>query len=157
MNGKMTLSSFIYSYNMNVFRAKRHMFGTCWANACAACIYLRLISIVGRKEESFQSIRNHLLVNYSLDDKDGNSCRKVLEKVVGKYGLHMKQLYTDEEAINAVKKGIPCVATFSLSGNQWENFGDFFQDDRTRKQCLTEEKINEKNKKKEMLEVMQSY
>ena len=65
-------------------------------------------------------------MNYSEDNRDGNSSRRVLEKVVERYGLQVKQLYSDKEAIKAIKKGIPCVATFSLSGNQWENFADFF-------------------------------
>ena len=50
--GKMSLSSFIYSYNMNLYRPKQQIFGTCWANACAACIYLKRMTVIGRKEES---------------------------------------------------------------------------------------------------------
>ena len=147
--GKMAMSSFIYTYNINVFQSKNQIFGTCWANACAACIHFALRRIIGRKEKSFEDIRKHLIVNYSLNDEDGNFVDEVLEKVVEEYGLKMKELFTDEEAKEALKNGRPCVATFSLNANQWANFSDFFKEKYNRKQCLTKERINQKNDKKD--------
>ena len=141
--GKMTLSSFIYSYNMNMFQSKKQIFGTCWANACAACIYFARKRIVGREDIPFEIIRNHLLVNYSLDNIDGNCVDRVLRKVVNKYGLKVKELFSENEARKVLKKGIPCVASFSLSGNQWANFKQFFNYNRTG--YLNSEIINQTN------------
>ena len=84
-------------------------------------------------------------MNYSLENIDGNSVNRVLRKVVDKYGLKVKELFTENEARNALKKGIPCVASFSLSANQWANFDQFFKYNKTG--CLNSKIINKINNK----------
>ena len=74
------IHSFVNSYSYD-YGAKNQIFGTCWANACAACIHFANKRILGRKNISFEDIRKHLLVNYSLDKVDGNHIDTALKNI----------------------------------------------------------------------------
>ena len=63
--GSSSINSYINSYSNNLFLSKNQIFGTCWANACAACIHFANMRILGRKQISFEDIRIHLIINYS--------------------------------------------------------------------------------------------
>ena len=124
------IHSFVNSYSYD-YGAKNQIFGTCWANACAACIHFANKRILGRKNISFEDIRKHLLVNYSLDKEDGNHINTALKNIYNDYKLRMKEV-DEKNARLAVMKGRPCIATFDLSAKQWANFSGFFEDHKTK-------------------------
>ena len=82
--------------------------------------------ILGRKTISFEDIRKHLLVNYSCDNIDWNYVSNVLNNIYKDYKLRMKEI-NEKDAIFALMRGRPCVATFSLSARQWANFQAFLK------------------------------
>ena len=47
------IHSFVNSYSSGYFGARKQIFGTCWASACAACIHFANKRILGRKNISF--------------------------------------------------------------------------------------------------------
>ena len=124
------IHSFVNSYSYD-YGAKNQIFGTCWANACAACIHFANKRILGRKNISFEDIRKHILVNYSLDKKDGNQITTALKNIYNDYKLRMQEV-DEKNARLAVMKGRPCIATFYLSAKQWANFSGFFDDNKTK-------------------------
>jgi len=134
------IHSFVNSYSYD-FGARNQIFGTCWANACAACIHFAIKRILGRKIISFEDIRKHLIVNYSLDNQDGNNINIALDNIYKDYKLRMKEV-NETDARFAVMKGRPCIATFSLSAKQWANFSGFFCDKKTRNKYLDKATIN---------------
>ena len=134
-----SIHSYVNSYSNENFQAKNQIFGTCWANACAACIHFANKRILGRKNISFEDIRKHLIVNYSIGNKDGNIISKALNNIYNDYKLRMKEI-DEKSARLAVMRGRPCIATFSLTAKQWANFSGFF--DVNPKQYLDEATIN---------------
>ena len=140
------IHSFVNSYSNENFGARNQIFGTCWANACAACIHFANKRILGRKNISFEDIRKHLIINYSNDNIDGNNIDNALNNIYNDYKLRMKEV-DEKNARLAVMKGRPCIASFSLTAKQWANFSGFFKENRTK--YLDEATINKKDYPKE--------
>ena len=139
--GSSSINSYVNSYSNNLFLSKNQIFGTCWANACAACIHFANMRVLGRKQISFEDLRKHIIINYSLEDKDGNNISNITKKIYDDYKITVKQVDENEAKI-AVMKGRPCIASFSLSGKQWANFSEFFYDDINKYKYLDSNFIN---------------
>lgn len=138
----ISLYSYINSFNAGIFESREQILGTCWANACAACIYLARKRILGREEIPFEVIRQHIITNYSLIGDDGNNAEFVLKKCKKEFGLRMEEV-DEEEAKKAVKEGRPCIASFRLNGKQWYNFTHFFKNPSTKNGILDKDTINQ--------------
>ena len=123
--GSSSINSYVNSYSNNLFLSKNQIFGTCWANACAACIHFANMRILGRKQISFEDIRKHIIINYSKENRDGNNISNISNEIYHDYKIKVKQINKNEAKI-AVMKGRPCYASFFLSGKQWANFLNFF-------------------------------
>ena len=139
--GSSSINSYVNSYSNNLFLSKNQIFGTCWANACAACIHFANMRVLGRKQISFEDLRKHIIINYSLEDKDGNNISNITKKIYDDYKITVKQVDENEAKI-AVMKGRPCIASFYLSGKQWANFSEFFYDDINKYKYLDSNFIN---------------
>ena len=139
--GSSSINSYVNSYSNNLFLSKNQIFGTCWANACAACIHFANMRVLGRKQISFEDLRKHIIINYSLEDEDGNNISNITKKIYDDYKITVKQVDENEAKI-AVMKGRPCIASFYLSGKQWANFSEFFYDDINKYKYLDSNFIN---------------
>ena len=105
-----SIHSYVNSYSNEYFQTKNQIFGTCWANACAACIHFANKRILGRKNISFEDIKEHLIINYSNDNIDGNIISKALNNIYNDYKLRMKEI-DEKNARLAVMSGRPCIAS----------------------------------------------
>ena len=108
------------------FGAKMQDESTCYANASAAVLHLAMKRIIGRDGDypDFYELRRELIAKYG---KHGARTKRVLEEVCPKYGLQCKK----EDAIGAMKAisaKRPVVARFYLSGAQWDQFHQFYED-----------------------------
>lgn len=107
------------------FGAKRQHGGTCYANASAAVLHLAMKRIIGRDGgyPDFFELRRELITKYG---EDGAPTMKVLKEVCPKYRLQCKEV----DAIGAMKSisaKQPVVARFYLSGAQWDQFYQFYE------------------------------
>ena len=122
------------------FFTKNQIFGTCWANAYSAGIFLTNKRILGKKTESFETLRENIIKNACQENKDGGSVNLKVKAFFKKQNLHVEGR-TQEEAINAFMKGRFIIVAFWLRDNQWNNtFGPFYQNNKTG--ILTEEELN---------------
>ena len=131
------------------FISKNQIFGTCWANAYAAAIFLTNKRILGRKTESFEDIRQQL-IKYGSDIyiDGGNIENTKVSKFFQRKKLHYKEI-DEYKAKKIIEKGGFVVGRFSLTDTQWKNFRNFYRVKPN--EILTKEKLNEdcENKKNE--------
>ena len=106
------------------FGAKRQHGGTCYANASAAVLHLAMKRIIGRDHyPDFFELRHKLIAKYG---EHGAPTKRVLDEVCPNYGLECKEV----DAVNAMKAisaKQPVVARFYLSGAQWDQFYQFYE------------------------------
>ena len=98
--------------------------GTCYANATAAVFHLAMHRIVGRDQgyPKFEDLKNDIIERYG---NEGAETKKVLEEMCPLHGLHATEVNV-REALLAVAAKRPVLATFYLTGEQWDAFGAFF-------------------------------
>ena len=131
--GQDALSNMLSSVDLDLyinkssdeFGAKRQHGGTCYANASAAVLHLAMKRIIGRDGgyPDFFELRRELITKYG---EHGAPTLKVLEEVCPKYRLQCKEV----DAIGAMKSisaKQPVVARFYLSGAQWDQFYQFYE------------------------------
>lgn len=120
------------------FTSKNQIFGTCWANAYSAAIFLTSKRIFGKKPKTFETYRENL-IKFACD-KNGDDGGDINEDKVVNY-FKRNKIYFDkvdeEEAKNALMKGRVVVCDFKLNDEQWENFDKFY---RTNRRGILEEK-----------------
>jgi len=123
------------------FTSKNQIFGTCWANAYSAAIFLTNKRIFGRKSKTFETYRENL-IKFACD-KNGDDGGNINEDKVVNY-FERNKIYFDkldeEEAKNALMKGRVVVCDFRLNDQQWDNFDKFYQTNK--RGILEEEDIN---------------
>ena len=134
------------------FFTKNQIFGTCWANAYSAGIFLTNKRILGKKTESFETLRENLIKNASDNNEDGGriDCvnnlgqfviKQTIENFFSRQNIHVERR-NEREAIDAFMKGRFIIVSFCLRHNQWNNnFSPFYKNNRTG--ILTEEILNE--------------
>ena len=104
------------------FMAKNQVFGTCWANAYSAGIFLANKRVLGRVVETFESYRENLIrLASSVNIDEGWINNENVKKFFENNKLHFKKV-EKKEAINAIKKGRFIVFSFRLNDKQWNNF-----------------------------------
>ena len=111
---------------------------------CLCCIHFANIRVLGRKQISFEDIRKHIIINYSLENCDGNNISNISKNIYDDYKIKVKQINENEAKI-AVMKWRPCYASFYLSGKQWANFSEFFYDNNNKYKYLDSDYINKDN------------
>ena len=108
------------------FFAKNQIFGTCWANAYSAAIFLTNKRILGKKIESFEIYRENLLKYASNINTDGGDINNPkVKEFFDRQRLHYNEIKTEEEARKIVMKGRFLVFRFFLKEKQWTNFSNF--------------------------------
>ena len=128
-----------FKYN---FITKNQVLGTCWANAYAAAIFLINKTIIGRKVESFETIRENLIKYACEKYTDGGNIQypKVTNFLKSKK-VYFKDI-DEQQAKYALMKGSFVVCHFKLNNKQWKNFDIFFSKEKTRTEILTKEVLN---------------
>jgi len=108
------------------FGAKRQHGGTCYANASAAVLYLAMKRIIGRDGgyPDFFEVRRELIAKYG---EHGAPTKRVLEEVCPKYRLKCKEVDAIG-AMKAISAKQAVVARFHLSGAQWDQFYQFYEE-----------------------------
>lgn len=128
-----TLSELLVSVDLDIyisqttrdFKAKDQVKATCYANASAAVLHLAMQRILGREGgyPDFHELRDEII-------KECGSgpvvTRWVLEKKCEKYRLHCRKVSIDG-AKKAITEKRPVVAEFSLTDNEWDLFGNFYE------------------------------
>ena len=106
------------------FGAKEQHGGTSYANAAAAVMHLAMQRIIGRDGgyPDFFELREKLIAKYG---KEGASTKEVLKEICPEYRLQCQTVdaFGAMEAISAKR---PVVATFHLTGAQWDQFDKFY-------------------------------
>ena len=111
---------------------------TCYANAAATVLHLSMKRILGREGgcPDFYKLRQEFINSFG---RDGANTFLVLQKMCRKYRLRCKKIDL-KDAMEAITSSRPVVATFWLTKDEWERFGNFFQ--RNPNGILTKEEIN---------------
>ena len=122
------------------FKPKQQHGGTCYANASAAVMHLAMKRIVGRDGgyPDFFELRKKLINKYG---EKGASTIKVLREVCPEYRLQCERVDTNG-AKKAITEKRPVVARFYLTGAQWDQFSQFYQE--KGKGILTKSYLNSK-------------
>ena len=108
------------------FGAKRQHGATCYANATAAVLHLAMKRIVGRDGgcPDFIELRRELIGKYG---KQGAPTMKVLKEICPEYRLQCQKVDA-VGAMKAVSAKRPVVANFYLTGAQWDQFSQFYEE-----------------------------
>ena len=108
------------------FGAKKQDEATCYANASAAVLHLAMKRIIGRDGgyPDFFELREKLIEKYG---KYGASTIKVLEEICPTYRLQCQKVDAIG-AMKAISAKRPVVARFYLTGAQWDQFNQFYED-----------------------------
>ncbi|XP_067024303.1 uncharacterized protein [Acropora muricata] len=108
------------------FGAKEQEKETCYANASAAVMHLAMQRIIGRDGgyPNFFELREKLIAKYG---EYGASTKKVLEEICPDYRLQCETVDAIG-AMEAISAKRPVVATFHLTGAQWDQFDKFFKE-----------------------------
>ena len=106
------------------FGAKTQRGGTSYANAAAAVMHLAMKRIIGRDGgyPDFFELREKLIAKYG---EDGAFTKNVLEEMCPDYRLQC-QTVNAIGAMEAISAKRPVVATFHLTGAQWDQFVKFY-------------------------------
>ena len=108
------------------FLTKYQLFGTCWANACSAALFLSNKRIIGKKLEAFETFREKLIKEISKENIDGlPKVDEELKQLFRSQRLYLKEI-DEDGAKEAIKKGRFVICSFVLSGRQWDNWSEFF-------------------------------
>ncbi|CAB4015138.1 uncharacterized protein LOC113681283 [Paramuricea clavata] len=120
------------------FKAKEQVGGTCYANACAAVLHLAMKRILGREDgyPDFHALKDEMIRMYG---SDGAYTIRVLQTLCPKYRLHCQKASV-KQAMEAIVKKRPVVATFCLTKEEWEAFRHFYATNPT--SVLTADEIN---------------
>jgi len=107
------------------FRAKEQHGETCYANASAAVMHLAMNRIRGRDGgyPNFFELREKLIAKYG---NKSTSTEKVLKEICPEYRLQC-QTVNAIGAMEAISAKRPVVATFHLTGAQWDQFLKFYE------------------------------
>ena len=110
------------------FGAKKQDESTCYANATAAVLHLAMKRIIERDGgfPDFFELRRELIAKYG---KCGASTKRVLEEVCPKYRLKCKEVNAID-AMKAISAKQPVVARFFLTGAQWDQFEQFYKENK---------------------------
>lgn len=133
---KVPLGIYINQKNAD-FIPKKQYESTCYANAIAAVFHLAMSRIIGREGgyPDFYAIRDRIISAYGLS---GASTQNVLQDVCSEYRLQFRNV-DEAGARQAINRRRPVVARFSLYGEQWDKFSDFFKT--TKKGILTKDSL----------------
>ena len=106
------------------FEAPLQIGGTCYANAAAAVLHLSMHRIFGRDGgyPKFDELKKKMIKMYG---KEGANTKEVLERICPLYRLHVSEVHL-KGALCAIASKRPVVATFQLTGRQWDSFSIFF-------------------------------
>ena len=108
------------------FGAKTQRGGTSYANAAAAVMHLAMKRIIGRDGgyPDFFDLRKKLIAKYG---EHGASTKEVLKEMCPEYRLQC-QTVDAIDAMKAISAKRPVVATFHLTGAQWDQFDKFYKE-----------------------------
>ena len=121
----LNYNNFEFKYN---FATKNQIFGTCWSNAYSAAIFLTNKRILGRKIESFETIRENLIrIACNRNEDGGNVRQKNVLDFFKSHKLNCEEINVSE-AKKCIMKGRFVICAFWLWDTQWTNFGDFFKE-----------------------------
>ena len=114
------------NYLNDSFGAKKQQGKTCCAHASTAVMHLAMKRIIGRDGgyPEFYDLRDRLIAKY---DKHGVSTEKVLKEICLEYRLQC-QTVDATGAMEAISAKRPVVATFHLTGAQWDQFRKFYDE-----------------------------
>ena len=122
------------------FFTKNQIFGTCWANAYSAGIFLTNKRILGKNIKSFEEYRENLIKLCCKVNVDGGGITdQKVQEYFQRERLHFKNI-TKEKAITSLQKGRLVIYSFRLSDQQWDNFDKFYKNNKTG--ILTEKILN---------------
>lgn len=102
--------------------------GTCYAYAIAGIIYLATDRIYGREKINFEELKKTIITCYG--EKDGGDVHKILmnTSLLSDYRLRCREVNTDDAfAILTQNNPRPILATFYLSGVEWNGLINFFK------------------------------
>ena len=122
------------------FFTKNQIFGTCWANAYSASIYLTNKRILGKKLETFETYRENIIRLASQANNDGAYIlNPKVKDFFDNQRLHFKER-NEDEARKVIMKGRFVVYNFRLNDKQLENFSNFYK--KNKEGILTEDILN---------------
>ena len=109
------------------FKPTRQRGDTCYAHAAAAVMHLAMKRIIGRVGgyPDFDELREKLIAKYG--EEEDVSTFQVLSEVCPEYRLQCKRVDA-VKAIKAISEKRPVVATFHLTGAQWDQFDQFYEE-----------------------------
>ena len=140
--GNFNSENFIQFKYKFKFLSKNQIFGTCWANAYSAAIFLTSKRILGRKIKTYEHYREKLIkFGSDINIDGGNIENEGVKKFFKDNNLHFK-IIKESEAKKAVMKGRFIIFSFRLNEKQWYNFSNFFKSDKEKKGILSEEILN---------------
>ena len=125
---------------LKCYKAKRKQGATCRVNAAAAVLHLSMKQILKREGgyPNFYKIKEEI-INRFESDRDRANTILVLQEMCPKYRLHCQKVDL-KGAMKAITSGRPVVATFRLTGNEWDRFKEFYE--RNPKGILTKNDID---------------
>ena len=107
------------------YKAKRKQGASCCVNAAATVLHLSMKRILGREGgyPNFYKIKEDIINRF---ESNRANTILVLQTMCPKYRLHCKEVNL-EGAMKAVTSSRPVVATFRLTGNEWDRFKEFYK------------------------------
>ena len=98
---------------------------TCYAHASATVLHLIMKRIHGRrgKVPTFDELKDEMIGHFG---KEASSIGKTLERMCRKYHLRYEPVDL-KGAMEAVASSRPVIATFKLTGKEWDRFKNFFK------------------------------
>ena len=98
---------------------------TCYAHASATVLHLTMKRIHGRqgKIPTFDELKDEMIGNFG---KEASSIGKALKRMCRKYHLRYESVNL-KKAMEAVASSRPVIATFKLTGKEWDKFKNFFK------------------------------
>ena len=135
---EISLDIYITYKNISFGPQPKQIGGTCYAHASATVLHLAMLRIFHREggHPDFDKLRDKLIDRFGVE---GANVERLLREVCPEYRLHYEKVNT-EQAMSAITSGRPILATFHLTGGEWESFSQFYET--TPKGILTRKEID---------------
>jgi hypothetical protein len=104
--------------------------GTCYAYAIAGIIVLASERVHGRAPLDFNQIKNYIIQNYGEKEGGGNVNKILMNtKLLSEYRLRCREITRINDVIDILlnPNPRPLLATFYLSGKEWNSLAHFFE------------------------------
>ena len=114
------------NHSLRDYEAQKEQEGnTCYAHASATVLHLIMKRIHGRRGKipTFDELKDEMIGHFG---KEASSIGEALERMCRKYRLRYEPVNL-KGAMEAVASSRPVIATFKLTGKEWDRFKNFFK------------------------------